>query len=335
MVARTVRHMAVQDWLIVTYFLVFLLALVFGSGPDRPANIHRILTDMTVLAVGFLLTRGQILRPGTPASSLVYRFTLFGTVFTSYFQLQHLLPAVSGRSIDAEIYALDLRIFGFEPAVRWDAYVTPVTTEWFAFFYFSYFALLCLHILPFLLVVRDTELTARFSLGIFTVFCTAHLLYMAVPGFGPYRYLAQTFQHELTGGLFWRLVQEAVTGAGAQKDIFPSLHTGVPTFFLFFSLQQRKRAPFKYTWPVVGFFASQIIIATMFLRWHYLIDICAGITLAAFATWFAGRVQIWERARRERLGVPPVFSRAFSPAFLGRENCPVDAEGRLGNGPRP
>jgi membrane-associated phospholipid phosphatase len=66
-------------------------------------------------------------------------------------------------------------------------------------------------------------------------------------------------------------------------------------------------APFKYTWYFAAFFASQIIIATMFLRWHYLIDICAGITLAAGCVVLSTYLEEWESARRGKLGVPPVF----------------------------
>jgi len=68
--------------------------------------------------------------------------------------------------------------------------------------------------------------------------------------------------------------------------------------------------PFKYTWPILAFCVSQIIVATMFLRWHYLFDIIAGFSLAAFNVLFWGRVIDWELARRDKLGLPPVFGTA-------------------------
>ncbi len=309
-VQRTVRNLAVQDWVFLAYFTIFFFALVFGSGPNRPPQMMRVGGDMLVLVTGLLATRGELLQPGTRLSSLVYRFTIFGTIFLSYFQLQYILPGVSSRAFDAQILSLDMKLFGFEPAVAWDQFVTPVTTEWFAFFYFGYFGLLALHVLPFLLWAKDRDLTARFSLGVYTVFCTAHILYMVVPGFGPYKTLH--FDHELTGGPFWHLVVQTVTGAGAQKDIFPSLHTAVPTYFVLFSFINRHRAPFKYTWPLVAAFASQIVIATMFLRWHYLIDIFAGMTLATCAVIASTKINAWERARRTRLGLPPIFGPALS-----------------------
>ena len=74
-----------------------------------------------------------------------------------------------------------------------------------------------------------------------------------------------------------------VRSNGAQKDIFPSLHTAGPCFIAMFSFRNRERLPFRYTWPLVAFSAVNIIIATMFLRWHYLIDVIAGFSIAVLA----------------------------------------------------
>jgi hypothetical protein len=204
--------------------------------------------------------------------------------------------------------SFDLRVFGVEPSLAWDKYVSPFTTEWFAFFYFGYFFLLTVHIIPMMLAARDKDMLAHFSMGVFMVFCIGHLVYMVVPGWGPYHHLAGQFQHELKGGLFWGLVRSAVDAGGAQKDIFPSLHTAVPTYMTLFSFRYRRFVPFKYTWPVMAIFVSQIICATMFLRWHYLIDIFAGLTLATTALVVGGRVMAWEKTRRESFGAEPTFT---------------------------
>jgi len=218
---------------------------------------------------------------------------------------------VSTRDVDASIFAFDMRVFHVEPAVAWDRFVSPQTTEWFSFFYFGYFFVLAAHVLPFMFVVKDTRLLARFSLGIFGVFCTGHMLYMLVPGYGPHQYLA--FHNQLSGGVFWGLVKGAVEVGGAQKDIFPSLHTAVPTFFALFSFRHRKQLVFRYSWPVVAFIATQIICATMFLRWHYLVDIFAGLTLAATSLLVSERLILWETRWRARHGVGP----SWVPLTLG------------------
>jgi hypothetical protein len=303
-----VRNFASQDWLLVGYCVVLLGALAFSKGPNRDACLVRISADLGVLLFVIALVRGQVLRWGSAASSLVYRTAVIGTLLSSFFQLREILPAVSPWTDDARIYAFDMHVFGFEPSVVLDRYVTPETTEWFAFFYFLYFLILSVHVLPIVYWQRDTHLLGRFATGLLLIFCSAHVAYMIVPGFGPYWYLKGAFHHELEGGTFWRLVREAVEAGGAQKDIFPSLHTAVPTYFAIFSFRHRERLPFKYWWPLIAFLATQIIIATMFLRWHYLIDVVAGVALALASALLGQRIADWERAKRERLGMQPVWT---------------------------
>jgi membrane-associated phospholipid phosphatase len=112
----------------------------------------------------------------------------------------------------------------------------------------------------------------------------------------------------------------AVQSGGAQKDIFPSLHTAGPVFLSLFSFYHRDKLPFKYTWPFVSFFSANIVIATMFLRWHYLIDVVAGMALSAggflLATWLSKKEVLY----REHNGYQPVWP-PISLAF-GRARQP-------------
>ena len=312
---RFVRNLAPQDWYIAAYFGVMMLAVVFGSGPDRDHCERLVAADIGCLFAGLALTRGGLLKAGTLANAMVYRLTVWLTVFLSYFQLRNILPAVSERALDADIFAFDTRVLHVEPSLAWDRFVSGFTTEWFAFFYFGYFFLLSAHVLGVMLLSRDMHRLAHFAMGVFIVFCTGHLVYMLVPGYGPYQFLAGRFQHELHGGLFWSWVQATVHAGGAQKDIFPSLHTAAPTFFALYSFRHRDRAPYKYTWPVVAFCASQIICATMFLRWHYLVDIFAGITLACIAT-YGGEALVKLDDRRRAMWRSELGPDAVQPNFI-------------------
>lgn len=305
-----VRNWASQDWIAVTYLSLLLVALCFGKGnnhAERAICIEHVAADLGFFLFVLALVRGNVLRYGSTASSLIYRTALIGTLLASFFQLREILPAVSPWSDDAAIYAFDVKVFGFEASVALDRFVTPATTEWFAFFYFLYFLILSVHVLPMVFWNKDPHLLNRFATGVLLMFMSAHLLYMIVPGYGPYWYLKDTFAHELTGGTFWHLVRETVDAGGAQKDIFPSLHTAAPTFFAIFSFRHRKLFPFKYSWPVMAFVATQIIVATMFLRWHYMVDIVAGLTLAFTAQRIGQHVADWERDKRRRLGLQPVW----------------------------
>lgn len=300
-----------QDWLVLGYLVTLTLAVATSEpAPARAACFQQSLGLLAFCSFVLVLVRGGLLRDGFFAP-LAYRLAVYGTVQLSYFLLRDLLPVVNPGSLDQELLELDLQWFGFEPALYMDRFVTPTTTEWFAFFYYGYFLLLAVHVLPFIFGSRRLRLLAEFSFGMLFIYAVAHIGYMLVPGYGPYQHLAGHFQNELPSGMWMDAVWAAVNSGGAQKDIFPSLHTGGPVFISLFSFRHRDKMPFKYTWPLTTFFALNIVGATMFLRWHYLIDVVAGAALAILGWWLAGRIAGPEHDRREAEGLSPVWSLFF------------------------
>ena len=304
--AKIFRTFAVADGLVLAYLLELNLAvLIAPPSPMRRQSLLEVLGLLLVYLVCLGLVRTGALRSNNWAA-LLYRIGIYGTVQQSYVFFKHLLPVVNPGSLDHKLFALDHVLFGFEPAVWADRFVTPSTTEWFAFFYFCYFFLLAAHIFPIVFGSRDQLLLGEFMLGMLIIVCLGHTGYILVPGFGPFRAFPELFKHELPSGLWMDLVWSTVRSNGAQKDIFPSLHTAGPCFIAMFSFRNRERLPFRYTWPLLSFFAANIIGATMFLRWHYVIDVLAGFTLASLAALISPLVTRWEVARRRAENLRPL-----------------------------
>jgi len=319
---RGVLHeLAIQDWVIAAYLLVLVACSVAGEGARRGTALRYLAIDVAVFAASIALTRGNVL--AGRAHALVYRVGIFVALFGSFSQLQYILPTARTARVDGALYALDRTIVGFEPAEALDRFVSPGLTEWFSFFYFSYFFILAVHILPFLFAARDTRLLGELALGLIVLFSVGHALYIAVPGYGPYQYLAGRFTHELEGPFWWRCMRAAVDAGEvvARTDIFPSLHTAAPTFLALFSFRHRRVAPFRVTWLPLAFFASQIVISTMYLRWHYLVDVFAGLALAGASLAFAALVSPREARWRAATARGPVFD----PPHVGRARAPVRA----------
>ncbi len=296
---RIARELAVQDWLVLGYLLALnIVALGAASHPAKLVAVERMSALLVFLVVTLIVVRGGVLKHPfwTP---LLYRFAIYGTVQSSYFFLASLLPLVNTTTLDTELFALDSSLFGIEPTVAMDATVNSMTTEWFSFFYYGYFFVLALHVIPILMFSRNARVLSEFALGMLFVFCLGHIGYMLVPGYGPHRAMADHFQNVLPHGMWLDLVQVTVASGGAQMDIFPSLHTAGPTFIAMLSFRHRDKAPFRHSWPLVAFFAVNIIIATMFLRWHYVIDVVAGMCLAVGALALAIRATRFEAARRQ------------------------------------
>lgn len=321
-VVRLLRELSVHDWVVLGYLgVVVVVASLTPSSPNQLKALRHFAILFAVVATVVVLVRSKLLRHGLVAP-LAYRLAIYAGVQLSYFLLGDLLPALDPVTLDHALWRLDLDWFGVEPALWLDRTVSPLTTEWFAFFYFCYFFLLGLYVLPLLLLSRSSRLLGEFSLGLILVFCIGHTLYMLVPGFGPYHALAGEFTHTLPNGVWHDVVMQAVTSGGSMLDIFPSLHTAGPSFLTLFSLRHRDVAPYRQAWPITAFCTVNIIVATMFLRWHYVIDVIAGLALATAALAASTRLTRVELLRRARLGLGPTW-----PDYQGRPRA-VPAQGR-------
>jgi PAP2 superfamily len=305
-VGRAVIHAALHERILFFYVVGLLVAVAGGRGEGRVEAAVLLLVDLLVLSTGIVAVRAPVVTHRL-AVALVARGVVLAGIVGTFLQLHIILPATRRGTVDARLHALDLRLFGFEPASALDRWVSPPATEWFSFFYVSYFVILAVHVLPFTLLERRLRLLGELTLGMVAVYCIGQLVYVVVPGFGPYKTLS--FAHVLEGPTWWPLVQAGTAAVDQSKrtDIFPSLHTAGPVFLALFSFRHRRLLPFRYTWPIVAFFALQIIGATMFLRWHYLIDVLAGIALAVFAARLSASAGA-EEDRRAAIGIGPIWT---------------------------
>jgi hypothetical protein len=302
-----VRELALHDVIVCAYLAT--LALAAATAAPHPARA-RCLAESLGLGAPVLATvaafRGGLLGRSAVAS-LLYRSALIGAIVVSYLTLRDLLPLVSPGTLDRELYALDLALFGGEPALWMERFASPAATQWFAFWYFAYFIVIAAYAVPLWFLDWRPRLANELCLGIALTFCASHLTYIVVPGWGPHRFLADRFAAPLPDGRWTAAVGATVAAGGAFKDIFPSLHAAAPTMFALFAFRHRRAAPFDVAWPLTAFAAVNGLVATMFLRWHYAVDVVAGLALACAASAASARLAGWESARRARAGCAPAW----------------------------
>ncbi|MGD8863058.1 MAG: phosphatase PAP2 family protein [Myxococcales bacterium] len=301
--ARCVRGLSPVDKVVVAFELfLYLRAWV---EPTTPGTVYARGIAGGLLAstlVALVLTRGELMTPGR-ARALLHRAGLFFPMVGSYLAMRRYLPALQPDLYDPALLRLDSLIFGTTPSVFLEPLSTPAVVEWFAFFYYSYFFFLGVHLLGTLFFDRGKR-ADELLLGIAVVTAVGHALYTLVPGLGPVGD-PSLFSGPLRGGEFWARVQQTVSVAGAQMDIFPSLHTAHPLLISMHALRHRHTTPFRQAWPLIVFAALNMVGATMVLRWHYGVDVLAGMALAVGAHRFAIRAASQQKQPNfEPLGQP-------------------------------
>ncbi len=297
------KNLAVHDWVSLAYLALVPTALWLrppSEARERMISHHVVL--LLCVATGIILARSEA-RPRF-AVGVFYRLSLMSSMLVTYLLLGEALPVLNSAALDRELYHLDLTLFGFEPAVVMEHWATPGVTDWFSLFYVSYFALLALFVLPIVFFGKNERLGGELANVMMLTFGLGQTLYVLVPGFGPLTALPEAFHEPLHGGPFFAMMNAIVSGAGAKKDIFPSLHTAVPVALSLIAFRHRRGPLMRWVWPVMAFITANIVVATMLLRWHYLIDVIAGLVLASSVVWAAGRIAEWEMQRRPsvRLG---------------------------------
>ena len=290
----TIQNRAVQDAIALAFHAyLFLRVSIAPDSPDALTARRLAFALLVVTACSMILTRGEVIRRRR-ARALTYRLGLFVPMVLSYFELRVLLPALQPDLMDHRLFAIDLWLLGTTPSIWMQAWNTKPIVEWLSFFYYTHFFVLIMMLVPSLFFGKGRRLQELMAGGMLVI-ATGHLLYTLVPGVGPYATLA--FDQPLHGGFWWTQVEVTVATAGAQLDIFPSLHTAWPAYFTLHAFAHRDYPPFRVLWPILGFVAVNIIVATMFLRWHWFIDVALGLLLAFGARRFAVAVASREEQR--------------------------------------
>jgi membrane-associated phospholipid phosphatase len=194
----------------------------------------------------------------------------------TYKELSYLIPLIHPRDFDATLAAIDYRLLSVHPTIWLERFTWSLLTEVLQLTYSCYY---------FLPIVLGIALWRRrilvFYFWVFVValgFYTSYLGYIAVPATGP-RYLpaiAQSQTISLTGVWLFTTVRDMLDRAeGITRDCFPSGHTELTLLVLYYARSFHRRV-FWWLLPI----GTGVIISTVYLRYHYLVDVIAGALLA-------------------------------------------------------
>lgn len=193
-----------------------------------------------------------------------------------FMHMKGAIPKLSPFRLDASLQHLDRLLVGTNLSLRLESHIHPALTEALSFCYLLFFPYLLFSLVW--IYRRDLRTLRAFHVGLFTVYGLGFLGYSFVPAWGPWIAMADAFHTPLTGWAFthWN---DAVVRAGSNGvDVFPSLHCAVSAFLLGFDARHSRWRFWLYLVPCVGLWGS-----TLYLRYHYAVDLLAGFALAALA----------------------------------------------------
>jgi membrane-associated phospholipid phosphatase len=215
-----------------------------------------------------------------------------------YESLGPLIPAVRPGRYDALLIAADRALFGVDPTVWLERILWPPLTDLLFLAYSTYYFLPI--VLGAGLWMRHPPEAKRFIFVISFCFYVSYIGYFCLPAIGPRFSLADRQTAVLEQTPISRAIARTLNELEHTKeDAFPSGHTLIAVSVL---LVARKRLPrlFGVFLPIVGL----LVFSTVYCRFHYVVDVAAGVTLALICVPLGEKVYDWAAAS-ERVPADP------------------------------
>ena len=192
-------------------------------------------------------------------------------------------------SLDPGLIHMEQVIFGFQPSLRWsEVWPWPWFHELMEFAYFSYYFLAVI----FLVLVfraRDLSREARwdavreFVRDLSAVMLICYTLYTIFPAWGP-KYFRAGFV-DVGGWVFTRIMLHIHQNGAILGAAFPSSH--VAASFIPW-LHTWRSFPRHRWWMTILFIL--LCMSTVYCRYHYVVDVAAGMMLSIFVVYTMDRL---------------------------------------------
>ncbi len=212
-------------------------------------------------------------------------------ILVSFKEVYYIINSLKLHDWDMVFIGMDRSIFGIDPTKWAYRFENPALTEFLQVIYVYYYAMIVVYGLEIYLWKRFNEFK-YVLLVLFTGFFLSYLLYMVFPAAGPRFYLHNfsSISKELPGLLLTEPIRAFINFGESipngisnpiefvQRDAMPSVHTTIALIIAYLSWKIRSKSFYFY---LPYFFL--LVISTIYLRYHYAVDIIAGIVMAVSA----------------------------------------------------
>jgi len=254
--------------------LILLAITGYGMISGRLAAPSFVLVRLTGLLAAVLLTIWLARRPHGRWIELLVTFYPIALIPVVFDSLQPLIEVLGFPNQDAALIAIDRKMLGDDAAVILRPFIRPWLSDLLHIAYCSYF------VFPIIVGVsawlRSRWLGQRFIFTIVLAFYVSYAGYFFVPALGP-RYAQWPLTNEET---HYTPISHVIyyglnSVENTRNDVFPSGHILVTAVCLMAAYGFSRRL----FWVLLPAGAG-LCFATLYCRYHYFVDVLAGLLLA-------------------------------------------------------
>ncbi|MDI6764809.1 MAG: phosphatase PAP2 family protein [Thermodesulfobacteriota bacterium] len=256
------------------FFLIGLFLLVFFFRGQIPLWRSQLLFYALLFGLLFVLKLSSDRKKSEGIGGLLNGFSPVAFIIFTYQSLGNMIQYLQ-PDIDPYLIQIDLFLFGVHPTVWVERWINPWFTDLMSLAYISYYFLPV--ILAITLYLRGRREEFHQTMFILTFgYYLSFIGYILFPAIGPRFTLAHLQSIPLEGSFFSDLVRDLLNAIEHNKrDCMPSGHTQIALMVLFLARRYEKTIYYIFLPIVCG-----LILSTVYLRYHYVIDLIAGAALA-------------------------------------------------------
>lgn len=277
---------------------VLTLLFVGKPGCSKGVELRFDITCLGILVYSLFLWRsrsGPLLRTIRDIAPFVFCILI-------YTNLHDLVYFIHPTNIDPTLIRIDQTLFGTQLSIVAQRFQPCGLIRWLQFCYSQFVCVPVTFALTLYLQQRYPEYR-RFLVSVTLTFFSGYFLYVIFPAVGPKHYLKEYFQNPDL--LNWRVEEDLYRffqiAPRVRRDAFPSLHTAVTVVTTIFAFRYC-RTYFYISLP----FHLSLIVSTVYLGHHYLIDVLAGVVLALLACRYFPRLEDRWQSRQVDSTIPCV-----------------------------
>lgn len=298
------QHLKAFDLVVIVFHtLLIIINLVFHSRVEYWLLLFFLNTGIILFA--FIISYSAS-HSENKILKIIHYWYIAPVILFTFKQIYYMVKPIRQQDYDWLFIEIDRLMFGTDPTHFLYQFSHPLLTEILQIIYGMFY------LLPILLALFLHMKNRHFALD-YTAFLIIYGLYLsyigyfALPGIGP-RFTLHDFNsinEDLPGLFLTNLVREFVNSGESipsgthnpaevvQRDIFPSGHTMTTLIVMYLSVKLKSRSRFFFI-PV----GSLLIFSTVYLWYHYVIDLVGGFLFMIFAVWSGKLIFNWWQRKR-------------------------------------
>lgn len=268
--------------------LIFYTILAFIFNFKLEKFYQLVLFNFTIIALIIFVSSFSLKYGNSKKYKLFRSLYIVPIVFSIYSQVQVYIPFLNPHLYDSVLIGWDKAIFGVNPTDWIYKFTNPLLTEWLQFAYMTYYFIPIILGVEFILKNKESEFDYLIR-NVVLAFYLSYITYLFMPAIGP-RFTLHNFASlnlEIPGLFLTDFFRNIVnTGGGVpigslhpeqmvNRDCMPSGHTWITIVNMYIAFKCHSK--YKY---LILFFGLSLIVATIYLRYHYVVDLLVGAFLA-------------------------------------------------------